>query len=151
MGLAQLLPIAAALSAPLLIARFGTGYALAAATLGISLCLLPLAAEPQLGVAALAFIGIIAMITLAGTTRDLFGQEMVTPGWRTTSQGVAIIGLALGWATAGMVGGYLIETTGFGAMFFAGAVSALFAAGLLVVFLRRRRTAALPEPDSAAA
>ena len=151
MGLAQLLPIVAALSAPLFIARFGTGYAMAIATLGMGVCLLPLVAGPQLGVAALAFMGIIAMVTVAGTTRDLFGQEMVTLGWRTTSQGVAIIGLALGWATAGMVGGYLIETIGFGALFLVGAISALFSAGLLVGFLRRRSTAALPTPDSAAA
>jgi MFS family permease len=150
MGLAQLLPIAAALAVPLLIARLGTGYALVAAILGISLCLLPLAAGPQLGIAALAFMGVIAMVTVAGTTRDLFGQEMVTPGWRTTSQGVAIIGLALGWAAAGLVGGTLIETMGFGVMFLVGAISALFSAGLLVGFLRRR-TPELPTPDSAAA
>jgi MFS family permease len=147
MGLAQLLPIAAALSAPWLIARLGTGYALATVTLGISLCLLPLAAGPQVGIAALAFMGVIAMSTVAGTTRDLFGQEMVTPGWRTTSQGVAIIGLALGWATVGLVGGYLIETIGFGALFLIGAISALVSAGLLVGFLRRRQALTLPEPE----
>jgi len=151
MGLAQLLPMVAALSAPLLIARFGTGYALVAAILAVSLCLLPLAAGPQLGVAALSFMGIIAVITVANTTRDLFGQEMVLPRWRTASQGVAIIGLALGWAMIGVVGGYLIETVGFGVVFLAGAVSALFSAGLLIGFLRRRRAPALPELNSAAA
>jgi predicted MFS family arabinose efflux permease len=151
MGLAQLLPVVTALSAPLLIARFGTGYALVAAILAISLCLLPLAAGPSLGIAALAFMGVIAVITVANTTRDLFGQEMVLPRWRTASQGVAIVGLALGWAMAGVVGGYLIETVGFGAVFLAGAVSALFSAGLLAGFLRRQRAPALPELDSAAA
>ena len=74
-----------------------------AATLGISLSLLPLAFGPQLGVAALSFMGVIAMITVAATARDLFGQEMVTIGWGTTSQGVAIVGLALSWATVSIV------------------------------------------------
>ena len=147
MGVAQLLPIAVAMSAPLLIARIGRGRALVAATLGISLCLLPLAFGPQLSVAALSFMGAIAMITVAGTARDLFGQEMVTSGWGTTSQGVAIIGLALGWETDSIVGGYLIETIGFGAMFLAGTISALISAGLLVGYLCRRQAPALREPN----
>ena len=151
MGVAQLLPIAAALSVPLLIARLGTGYALVVATLGISLFLLPLATGPQLGVAALSFMGVIAIVTVASATRDLFGQEMVSPGWRTTGQGVVIIGLALGWAAAGLVGGNLVEAFGFEALFFSGAMSALFAGGLMVGFLRRRRATVLPEPDSTTA
>ncbi|MFC1960591.1 MFS transporter [Chloroflexota bacterium] len=138
MGTAQLLPILAALSAPLLIARFGTGYALAIAIIGLSFCMLPFAAEPQLGIAALAYMGCIAMITVTSTSRDLFGQEMVTFRWRATSAGVLIVGLALGWATAGIVGGYLIETVGFGSVFLTGAVLSLCSVGLLVGFLRRR-------------
>jgi MFS family permease len=145
MGVAQLLPIVAALSTPFLIARLGTGYALVVAILGIGFCLLPLAAVPHLGVASLAFMGVIAMVTMANTTRDLFGQEIVIPRWRTTAQGTAVVGLALGWATAGVVGGYLIETIGFGIIFFTGAVSAMLSALLLVAFLRRWRLPAAPE------
>lgn len=138
MALAQLLPIVVVLSAPLLIARVGAGYTLAAAAVGSGLCLLPLATAPQLPVAALAFMGVNAMAAVTGMTRDLFGQEMALPRWRTTSQGVAIIGLALGWATAGIVGGALISRVGFGAVFLVGAMTALTAAALLVGFLRRR-------------
>jgi MFS family permease len=141
MGIAQLLPIAAALSAPMFIARWGAGYTQVAAILGISLCLLPLAMLPRLEVAAVALMGIMAMIALLSTGRDLFGQEIVAPGWRTAIQGAILIGLASGWATAGMVGGYLIETIGFGAMFLVSAISALLSAGLLAAFLRRRRVA----------
>jgi MFS family permease len=139
MGVAQLLPSIAALSVPVLIARTGTGYALVVAILGIGVCLLPLAAVPHLWVAAVAFMGVMAMVTMTNTTRDLFGQEIVMPRWRTTAQGAAVIGLALGWATAGVMGGYLIETTGFGVIFFASAVAAILSAGLLIGFLNRRR------------
>lgn len=138
MGIAQLLPIAAALSAPLLIARLGLGHALVTTILGIGICLLPLATEPQMGIAALAYMGSIAMITITNTTRGLFGQEMVTPRWRTATAGALIIGVALGWATAGLVGGYLIDTTGFGSIFLLGAALALIAAAMLGTFLRRR-------------
>jgi MFS family permease len=138
MGAAQLLPIVAALSTPWLINRFGTGYALAITILGLSLCTIPLALEPQLGIAALLYMCCIAMIAMTTTTRDLFGQEMVTPRWRTIGAGVLIIGLALGWAVAGIIGGYLIETVGFWAIFLAGAALSLLTAGILVVYLRER-------------
>jgi hypothetical protein len=51
-----------------------------------------------------------------------------------------MIGLALGWSLAGIGGGALIKTSGFGALHFAGAVAMLLAAGLLVAYLRRART-----------
>jgi hypothetical protein len=137
MGLAQLLPIGAALMVPLLVARWGTGYALAAGLMGAGIFLVPLAAIPLVGVAAIAYMGVIALVTMSGTARDMFGQEIVLPRWRTTSQGAAIIGLALGWSLAGIGGGALIKASGFGALYFAGAVAALLAAGLLAGYLRR--------------
>jgi MFS family permease len=146
MGLAQLLPIGAALSAPLLMARWGTGYALAGATLGIAASLLLLALVPAVWMVALAYMAVIATVTVMATTRDLLGQELVTLRWRTTIAGVAMIGLALGWATAGLAGGYLIEEVGYGALYFAGAAAALLAAVLLAGYLRTRR---LPAPAQA--
>jgi predicted MFS family arabinose efflux permease len=140
MGLAQLLPIGAALMVPLLVARWGTGYALAAGLLGVGMFLLPLAAIPLVWVAAIAYIGVIALVTMSSTARDMFGQEIVLPRWRTTSQGVAIIGLALGWSLAGIGGGALIKTSGFDALYVAGALTSLLAAGLLLGYLRRAST-----------
>jgi MFS family permease len=148
MGIAQLLPIAAALSAPMFIARWGAGYTQVTAILGIGACLLPLAILPRLEVAAVALMGIMAMIALLNTARDLFGQELVAPAWRTAIQGAILIGLASGWAAAGMVGGYLIDTIGFGAMFVVSAVAAMLSAGLLAAFLRRRRIVPPPAPSS---
>lgn len=142
MGLAQLLPIAAALSIPFFLARWGTGATLLAAILGMSVCLVPLAVGQQVWVAATAYMSVIAMATFMGTSRDLLGQQLVASRWRTTIQSAVIIGLALGWATIGVVGGWLIEAIGFGAMFLTGAIAALASAVLLVIFLRRRRRAA---------
>lgn len=141
MGLAQLLPIVAALSIPFFLARWGTGVTLLAATLGVSACLIPLAVGQQVWVAATAYMGVIAMATFMGTSRDLLGQQLVAPRWRTTIQSVVIIGLALGWATIAVVGGWLIEAFGFDAMFLTGTVAALTSAALLVSFLRRQRRA----------
>lgn len=140
MGLAQLLPIGAAFAVPLLVARWGTGYALAAGFLGAGIFLVPLAAIPLVWVAAVAYMGVIALVTVSSTARDMFGQEIVLPRWRTSSQGVAVVGLALGWSLAGIGGGVLIKASGFGALYFAGALAALLAAGLLVGYLRRAGT-----------
>ena len=144
MAMAQLLPIAAALSTPLLMARLGTGYAYISAILALSVFLIGLAAFPVLAAAALSYMGASAAITMLAAVRDLFGQELVTPRWRTTSAGVLIIGLALGWATAGVVGGQLIETVGFSALYFTGALTALMSALLLTAFVRARRTPVAP-------
>lgn len=140
MGAAQLLPIAVALTLPLILKKLGTGYTLVSAILGVSVCLLPLAAGTALWFAAASYMGIIAMTTLTGASRDLLGQELVTPRWRTTIQSVVIIGLALGWAAIGFVGGWLIDAVGFGAMWLAGIVCALIAASMLATFLRARRS-----------
>jgi MFS family permease len=147
MGAAQLLPILAALSAPIFIARWGAGQTQVAAGLGIGACLFPLAAVPLLGVAALSLMGVMSMIALLNTARDLFGQELVAPEWRTAVQGTLLLGLASGWGAAGMLGGYLIETLGFGALFAVCALSAVFAAGLLATFVHRRRVVPPPAPS----
>ena len=91
-----------------------------------------------MGVAALAYMGSLATNSLISMSRDLFGQEMVTVHWRTTAAGVLTVGLALGWASAGIVGGFLIKEFGFWSMFLAGAIFCFFSAGLLIAFLRRR-------------
>jgi MFS family permease len=137
MGAAQLLPIAVAFSLPLLMARWGTGKSYVGANLAMAVCLALLAFATGAWIAAAAYIAIIAVLTLSGASRDMLGQELVVPRWRTSSQGVAIIGMALGWAAAGVFGGALIERAGFGALFLTGAAAAVLAAGLLLGYLRR--------------
>lgn len=140
MGVAQLLPIGVALTLPLILKKLGTGYTLVTAVLGVSVFLLPLAAGAALWAASAAYMGVIAMTTLTGASRDLLGQELVAPRWRTTIQSAVIIGLALGWAAIGFAGGWLIDTVGYGAMFLTGVICALISAGMLVAFLRTRRS-----------
>ena len=73
MAMAQLLPIAAALSTPLLMARLGTGYAYISAILALSVFLIGLAAFPVLAAAALSYMGASAAITmLAAVARSLW-------------------------------------------------------------------------------
>ena len=143
MGTAQILPILAALALPLALTRWGAGYTLGAGLLVMAACLAPLATTPQLWIAVAAYMGAMAAFTIVGAGRDLFGQEMVIPRWRTSSQAVAIFGLAMGNAVVAVLGGPLILAVGFGALYLFGMSAACVAAGLLFGYLYlqgRRRT-----------
>jgi MFS family permease len=155
MGAAQLLPILVALALPLLLMRLGTGYTLLGGIVALAACLFPFALGAQMGaqtgvqaglaagVVGAAYLVVAATLTVLGTARDMFGQEIVIPRWRTSSQGVAMLGLAFGLSVAGVVGGALIEAFGFGALYLTGALAVLAAAGLLLTYLHRstRRSA----------
>ncbi|MBK8051084.1 MAG: hypothetical protein IPK16_30685 [Anaerolineales bacterium] len=83
---------------------------------------------------------IIAMTTFTGATRS------IRPGW---SSAVADDDpecdhhrLALGWAAIGVLGGGVVDAVGLVALYLTGACCVLLSAGLLVAFLRSRRTSA---------
>jgi predicted MFS family arabinose efflux permease len=105
MGVGQLLPVLAALVAPLLMARWGAGQTMSVATLGSALSLLALALVPHWLGASLAFVAVTAMTALAGPARSVFTQEAVMPTWRTAISTVTTMGLALGWSAAAWTGG----------------------------------------------
>jgi MFS family permease len=159
MGSAQLLPIGVALALPLLLARLGTGYTLLSGIVALAVCLLPLALGSQIGMqpgspagaavwlVSAAYLAVAATLTVLGTGRDMFGQEIVIPRWRTSSQGAAMLGLAFGLSAAGVVGGALIGAFGFSALYLAGAVAALAAAGLLLSYLLRGARHRLGQPQ----
>jgi hypothetical protein len=154
MGSAQLLPIVVALALPLLLVRWGTGYTLLGGMVALGACLFPLALGAQwgqqdsgMGAGRIVAVGLVigvylavtAATTVLGTARDMFGQEIVLPRWRTSSQGAAMLGLAFGLSVAGVGGGVLIAAWGFGALYLAGALAVLAAAGLLLGFLIRHK------------
>ncbi len=147
MGAAQILPIVAALALPFALTTWGAGYTLIGGLVVMAACLAPLAVTGQIWVAAAAYTGAMVTFTVVGSSRDLFGQEMVIPRWRTSSQAVAIIGLGLGNSVAAVLGGLLIGVAGFGALYRFGTLAALLAAGLLFAYLYiagRRRSRYVP-------
>jgi predicted MFS family arabinose efflux permease len=147
MGAAQILPIVAALALPFALTTWGVGYTLIGGLVVMAACLAPLAVTGQVWVAAAAYTGAMVTFTIVGSSRDLFGQEMVIPRWRTSSQAIAIMGLGLGNSVAAVLGGLLIGAAGFGALYRFGTVAALLAAGLLFAYLYiagRRRSRYVP-------
>jgi hypothetical protein len=136
LGLAQLLPIGAALAVPLLISRLGTGYALMVSMAGVAIFLAGLAAANLVWIVMMMYMATVAIQTITNTTRGIFGQEIFSARWRTSSQSISVVGGALGWAIAGIGGGALIQASGFTMLYLACALAALLAAGLLYGYLR---------------
>lgn len=138
MGMAQLVPVAAALAVPVMLARWGTGFTFSRMTLLGAACMVPIAAIPQLLSAAVGYIGVMAATAAGGAARGLFSQEEVVPRWRGVSSALNIIGLALGWGLTAALGGYLITMAGFRTLFYICAVLMAVAGVLLWAYSRRR-------------
>lgn len=145
MGVAQLLPVAAALATPILLARWGSGLTLSGLTLFGAACMLPLAAIPLLSAATAGYVGLMTAIAAAGGARNLFSQETVAPRWRGVASALNSIGLALSAALTAALGGYLITVVGYSGFFYlcAGLTAV---AGLLVWAYAQRHRPVVEQP-----
>ncbi|HRA54725.1 MAG TPA: hypothetical protein PLQ83_13760 [Thermoflexales bacterium] len=139
-AVAQVVSVAVALSIPRVLRWAGNTRTLGAVSLGIGLCMAAIAGVPVLGVAAIAYIVAISLIGIGVQVRQMFGQELVTPQWRTTASSVNQVGVGLGNANTALLGGLVLGAVGYAGIFGIGAVLSLAAAASLVVFsvVRRR-------------
>jgi MFS family permease len=117
----QLLSVPAALATPPLMARWGKGRTYALASLGVALCLLPVALIPHWAAAGLGFMGMVALAAIARPASMVYHQEIVTPGWRAAMSGSTTMASALSWAAMAFGGGYLITALGYRRLFLTGA------------------------------
>jgi MFS family permease len=126
----QLAAAAAALSMPLLSARWGNAWAYLVASLGVAVGLLPLALVPHWAAAGLGYLGVMSSAAITLPAINVYQMERVTPRWRTTMSGVTAMANGLSWAITTFVGGYVIAALGYRPLFLAGAgmsiVGALF-------------------------
>jgi predicted MFS family arabinose efflux permease len=138
LGAGQLLALSGILVIPRLLGRLGTARALMLSAGLLGVALLPLAGLARPAVATVVFVVVMVLITMNGTGRSVFNQEIVPPRWRTISSATLTIGLAMGWAASAAAGGYVIRLAGFGGLFLLGAGLSLASVGLLALHLRRR-------------
>ena len=118
MGLAQLLPIAASLTVPGLLARFGTAGTLTLASVVAVCSLVALGTVPWLPVAGAAYMAAMSVVAVHGATRNVFSQEIVAAPWRTTTAAILTVGMGLGWASSAAIGGLLVAVVDFRGLFF---------------------------------
>jgi MFS family permease len=151
MGISQLLPVVAALAAPLFIARFGLVRAIWGTALSAALGLMLLAALGHWVAAAGGYMVVLGALGASATARVVFGQESVEAQWRTATAAWSVVGLALGWAMMAAAAGYLITSVGYAALFLAGAGCAVASAMVTVLWWGRKRAIpSAPAPGAAA-
>lgn len=129
----RLLSIPAALSMPLIAARWGVYRTFAWGTLGMALSVLPLALIPHWSAAGLGFVGLYSLHALTSPASTIFAQELVPHQWRPTLSGLLNAGVGVGVAAMTLGGGYVIQGLGFRVLFLMG--SAGTAACGLVLWL----------------
>ena len=132
----RLLAVPAALTVPLLTARWGNGRTAACASLGTAISLLPLALIPHWSAAGLGFIGVIALTSIRYPTFLVYTMEVVSPGWRPTMSGAGEMASGLSFSAIALSGGYIITALGYGSLFLTGA--SLTAIGTLIFWVHFR-------------
>jgi MFS family permease len=117
----QLLSVPAALAAPLSVARWGNRATIVWGSLGIALCMLPLALIPHWGAAGFGFMGVTALFSLTTAPLRVYTQEITPPRWRTAMSGAVMMGAGFSISMIALAGGYLIAALGYTGLFLTGA------------------------------
>jgi MFS family permease len=133
---AQLLSVPAALTAPMLVARWGESRTIFRGIMGMALFAFPLAITPHWMAAGLGFISSTAVFSMTVGPVRLFSQELVAPRWQATMSSAFMMGAGLAFSAVSLAGGYVIVTFGYETLFL-GAVVLMSAAGFLFWFLFR--------------
>jgi MFS family permease len=148
--IAQMLSVPAALAAPLLTARSGCARPIFWGTLGMALCILPLALIPHWTAADLGFVSSGALFSTSIGPIRVYSQELVTPEWRPAMAPAFMMGAGLAFSGMSLLGGYAITSLGYRPLFLIGTVLATAGAFLFWFCFRvpRGELARQPVPGS---
>lgn len=120
-GTAQLLVVPVALSAPLIVSKWGKGRTIALGTVGMALSLLLYIVYPHWGLAGVGLVGVSSLFAITAVAFTIYSQELVAAEWRTTMAGAMTMATGMSRSTMSLVGGYLVSTFGFSTLFLVGA------------------------------
>jgi MFS family permease len=135
-ALAQLLGAPGALAMPLATGRWGHRNVFVWGSLGMALTLVLMALIPHWTAAGLAYVGMIALVSLVRPALGVYSLAITPHAWRTALSAVTTMTLGLSWAGISAGGGYMIVALGYLAFFLIGA--GLTALGVAVFVLNRR-------------
>jgi MFS family permease len=121
-SIGRLLAVPAALLTPLLIAHWRKGTLFIRASLGLAVCMLPMAFIPQLWAVALGYIGAMVMNTMWRPPIQVYRMEIVAHRWRAVMNGASNMAMGLAWSSMGLGGAHIAETAGYRTVFLVGAV-----------------------------
>ncbi|NLD74440.1 MAG: MFS transporter [Chloroflexi bacterium] len=138
-GIAQLLPVAAALAAPLLFRRAGVPGTFRLSLLVLICSLVVLGLVPNRWAASAALMGVMASAAVSGPARAILSQAAVAPSERGAMSAMVTMGTGLGWAATASAGGLIIARAGYSSLFVLGALCVVAALGLFLAFCRLGR------------
>jgi len=150
-GVAQLLAVPAAMATPLLIARWGVSRTFAGSSLGLALCLIPLALVPHWGAAGLGYAGVIALGSVWRPSFVMCKLGVVSPRWRALMNGATNMATGLSWSAIALGGGHIATGLGYPSLFLIGAAATAAGALLFWAYFRveRGEFAGAPAQDGA--
>lgn len=143
-GTAQLLVVPVALSAPMIVSKWGKGRTIALGTVGMALSLLLYIVHPHWGLAGVGLVGVSSLFAITTVAFTVYTQELVAAEWRTTMAGAMAMATGMSRSTMSLAGGYLVSAFGFSSLFLVGAGltalgAVLFACHLWLPRLRIRQ------------
>jgi predicted MFS family arabinose efflux permease len=102
----------------------------------MALCLIPLALVGHWAVAGAASMGLIALSSIRRSVYIVFQQEMVAERWRVTMSSALTMayGISIAWTSLG--GGWLIERSGYPALFLGSTLVSLVGVACFHVYFR---------------
>jgi predicted MFS family arabinose efflux permease len=135
----QLASVPAALSTPLLAARWGNDRLIVAGTLGLAVMLLPFALIPHWAVAGFSFMAMLVMVSIGRPAYMIYSQEIVAPRWQGTMSAATTMSIGISWSLMAFGGGFVIASFGYRALFLLGALLSALGALFFWSYFRNPR------------
>jgi MFS family permease len=136
-GVGQFATIVAPLLNPQLASRHSNGWILMAATLGISLSLLPLVLLTHWAAVGLGRLGVMALAAIWMPASQVYIMEMVGNRWRSLVYGIVSMAMGFTFASVSLAGGYIAAGWGYRSLFLGGLVISLLGVVLMWLMLNK--------------
>jgi MFS family permease len=107
----------AALAMPIVVQRWGKEPTIGLGTMAVAFSLVVLVLVPHWGTASIGFIAAIALVSLVNSAFNVYGQEIVSPGWRAVMSGANWMAMGVGASSIVAGGGYIIAALGYRSLF----------------------------------
>ena len=116
------------------------GWTLMVTTLGMAICLVPLALIPHWAVAGVARLGTLILSAIWMPALQVFQMELVDAQWRSLAYGAVSMGMGFSFGLISLLGGYIIAAVGYRSLFALGVGLCLAGTVLMWGVLRRLST-----------
>ncbi len=136
-SIGQFTTILAPLLTPRLAMRYGNGWTLMTATLGMALSVLPLALFPHWAAAGTGRLGLLALGAIWMPALQVFQMEMVANRWRSLTFGIVSMAMGFAYTTVSFAGGYLVASWGYNTLFLASVGCSMVGAALMWQLMRQ--------------